>query len=341
MIPSHGTPRVSVLLPVRNAAPTLPAALASIKTQTMTDWELLLIDDGSTDETATIAEQHAFDDDRVRVLRQPPLGLVPALARGLAVARGPFIARMDADDVSHPDRLAAQLDLLIARPEIGVASCLVGFGGDAEASRGYSEHVAWLNGLITPEAMALARFIEAPLAHPSTLFRRELIERHGGYRDGPFPEDYELWLRWFDGGVRFAKVNRSLYTWNDAPTRLSRTDSRYAPDAFYATKCVWLARHLSLTLRPERPVWLWGAGRVTRKRFKALESAGCALMGFVDIDPKKIGGSIEGRPVRAPAHIPSEAFVLIGVGNRGARDLILAHLRESGRREGHDFLCVA
>lgn len=335
------SPLVSVLLPVRNGAATLLAAVASIRAQTLADWELLVIDDGSTDHSAELAAGVADGDPRVRIHRHPALGLVAALNHGLDLARAPCIARMDSDDIAHPERLAAQLDLLAARSEIDVVSCLVEYGGDAVVNRGYAEHVRWLNSVLTPEAMALARFIESPLAHPSVVFRRELPGRHGGYRDGPFPEDYELWLRWFHAGVRFAKVERPLLTWNDPPHRLSRTDPRYAHEAFYATKCEWLARHLAHTLSPERPVWLWGAGRITRLRFHALESAFRPFAGFIDIDSKKIGGSILGRPVISADNIPSDAFVLVGVGNRGARADIVAQLRATGRREGGDFLFAA
>ena len=336
-------PVISVLLPVRDAERTLEAAIQSICEQTTSNWELLIVDDGSSDASPAIAEAAAARDgwQRIRVLRRPALGLVAALTAGLKLAKGSFIARMDADDIAMPDRLALQLELLLSRPDIGVASCLVGFGGDAEAGRGYAEHVRWLNTLVTPEAMALSRFVESPLAHPSALFRRELVELHGGYRAGAFPEDYELWLRWFDAGVRFAKVERPLLMWNDSGQRLSRTDQRYRPEAFYAIKCCWLGRHLARTLSPDRPVWLWGAGRITRRRFRALEECWRPFAGYIDIDPKKVGGLIGGRPVVSPDRLPSRALILIGVGNRGARAEIVAHLRATGRREGEDFVCAA
>jgi hypothetical protein len=88
--------------------------------------------------------------------------------------------------------------------------------------------------------MSLRCFVEASVAHPSVMFRRELLEKYGGYRDGPFPQDYELWLRWLEAGVRFGKVDAELLTWNDPPQRLWRTDTRYSVEAFYAIMC----RHL-------------------------------------------------------------------------------------------------
>jgi glycosyltransferase involved in cell wall biosynthesis len=336
-------PPVSVVLPVRNGAATLPAVLNDLRAQTLRRWELVAVDDGSTDGTVELLRNAARGDDRILLHAQPSRGIVAALQHGCAVARGKFIARMDADDAMTPDRLARQAEFLEAHPAIGLVSCRVAFGGDARAQAGYAAHVAWLNTLRTPERIALRRFIEAPVAHPSVMFRRELLVRHGGYADGDFPEDYELWLRWLDAGVRFAKVDAELVRWNDPPHRLSRTDPRYRPEAFYRLKCEYLARWLGKHVASERAVWLWGAGRVTRQRFCALEEAGVRLAGFVDVDRKKWGRQRDGRPVVGPDNLPPRgvAFILAGVGTRGARELIAAELERRGWIEGTDFLLAA
>ena len=336
-------PQVSVVLPVRDAAATLPRALAGIEAQTLRDWELVAVADGSTDATGEILRVAAARDPRVRVLTLGPVGIVGALNAGLAAARAPLVARMDADDESHPERLAAQADLLATQPAVGVVGCLVRFGGDRRAAAGYALHVDWLNSLVTSGQVSMRRFVEAPLAHPSAMFRRSLVEAHGGYRDGDFPEDYELWLRWLDAGVRFAKVPRELLIWHDPPARLSRTDPRYSPEAFFALKAVWLARWLAREIESERRILVWGAGRPTRRRAAHLEAHGVAIAGYIDIDPKKTGRTVGGRPVLAPADLPApgEAFVLAYVASRGARELIGADLARRGWVEGRDYLLCA
>jgi glycosyltransferase involved in cell wall biosynthesis len=338
-----GEPRISVVMPVRDAAATLAAAVESLLAQTEPAWELLAVDDGSTDGSAALLRAYARRDRRIRVLGGERRGLPAALNAGLAAAAGPLIARLDADDACAPERLARQRHHLEARPEVGLVASRVRFGGDPRRAAGYARHVAWTNGLLAHEEIALARFVESPLAHPSVMFRRVLVERLGGYRAGDFPEDYELWLRWLEAGVRMEKLAETLLVWNDSPGRLSRRDPRYGPEAFYRLKGPYLARWLRAN-NPHHPaVLLWGAGRVTRRRARHLVEHGVAVEAFVDVDPRKVGRRLQGRPVLAPAALPppGRAFVVSYVGGAGARDLIEASLRARGYRPGADYILAA
>lgn len=336
-------PRVSILLPVRNGRATLARALDSIGGQTLPDWELVAIDDGSTDGTAEFLQAAARRDPRLRVVLRPAAGLVSSLNAGLAMARAPWIARMDADDEMLPTRLERQAEWLERHPAAGLVSCRVEFGGDRAAAAGYARHVSWINAQLTPEEMALRRFVEAPVAHPSVMFRREWVARHGGYREGDFPEDYELWLRWMEAGVVFHKVPEVLLRWHDPPGRLSRTDPRYGVMAFQAVKAAYLARWLARHVSSDRELWVWGAGRVTRRRLDPLLAEGLRPAGYVDIDPSKQGVHRDGRRVVDPGELPdrAQAFVLGCVGSVGAREQIDAFLRNAGWIEGSDYLFAA
>lgn len=335
-------PLVSVVLPARNAAATIARAVASVQSQTLRDWELLAIDDGSKDATRFILIEMAQLDPRIRVLRTKA-GIPGALNAGIAAATGEFVARMDADDESAPDRLEKQAAFLAANPLIGLVGTRVDFGGDPVQAEGYALHVEWVNTLLTPEEIALNRFIESPFAHPSVMFRRHLVDDHGGYREGDFPEDYELWLRWMDAGVPMAKLPETLLTWHDLPSRASRTDPRYSPEAFYKLKAFWLAEWLQRELEPTRGVWIWGAGRPTRQRAANLTDHGIKIAGYIDVDAKKTGKLVGGVPVVSPDELPPQetSFILGYVGVRGARELHRAVLEKSGRREGRDFLMCA
>jgi hypothetical protein len=176
------------------------------------------------------------------------------------------------------------------------------------------------------------------------MIRRNVFRDHGGYRDGPFPEDYELWLRWLERGVVMGKVPEVLLRWHDPPSRLSRRDPRYSAEAFFQVKAPYLARWLRDHVAPERRRILWGAGRRTRRRAEWLESEGVEFSAYVDIDPDKQGPRRDGRVVLSPAAVAPlrEAVFLIGyVGSRGAREFQRAFLLEHGWQEGKDFIVAA
>lgn len=247
-------PSISVLVPVWNAAADggcrLRAAFGSLFAQSnapqapLPPLEILAVDDGSDDATPAVLHDLAREDERLRIVRIPHGGIARALAAGLEAARGELIARMDADDIAHPQRLARQTAHLRRQPELDVSACRVRFGGDAHTAYGFAHYVAWQNSLRSHEEMARNRFRDTPICHPSAMFRRSAVERFGGYADGDFAEDWELWLRWFHAGARMEKLPEELLVWNDPPGRLTRTDARYADGANNALRARWLSLHL-------------------------------------------------------------------------------------------------
>lgn len=336
-------PKVSVVLPVRNGAATVEAAIASLQSQTFPHFEVIAVNDGSQDDTGEILHRLAEHDPRIRPLSQPPKGIVPALWAGLEHARAGMIARMDADDLCAPNRLERQMDFLAAHPGVGLVGSLVEFGGDRDRQAGYAAYVDWLNSMVTTEEILCNRFVESPLAHPSVLFRRRCLEIGGTYRDGAFPEDYELWLRWLEAGIRMAKVPEPLLTWNDPPGRLSRTHERYSMAAFYECKAEYLARWLARNNPLHPDIHVWGSGRLTRKRAELLVAHGIRIVGYIDLDPRSIGQTIHGRPVLSSEQMPppGRAFVVSYVGKRGARDGIRARLNQAGYEELKHYIMAA
>ncbi|WP_269540036.1 glycosyltransferase [Cerasicoccus fimbriatus] len=335
-------PQVSVLLPVRNAEDTLELAVRSIMAQSLYAWELLLVDDHSTDSTGAIARKLSQADPRIRCQMNPGRGIVDALNFAIQSSEGRYLVRMDADDIATFHRLETQIRFLEENPDIGIVGSCVTYIGDREKFLGYANYVDWINSLITPADIERYRFVESPFAHPSVAFRRSVVEEFGGYKNGDFPEDYELWLRWADAGVRMGKCPEFLLHWRDSETRLSRTDPRYDVDVFYQLKAYYLHRWLKRTFA-RRELYVWGAGRTTRKRLQHLRRLGVKVAAFIDIDPNKIGQEIEGISVRSPDELPEPgpAGVIIYVGSRGARELIEQGLQTRGYRLGVDYIPAA
>ena len=187
------TPEMSVLMPVYNAERWLAEAVESVLAQTLTDFELIAIDDGSIDGSAAILAGFAARDSRVRVVRQPVnAGLTNALIAGYSRARGDLIARMDADDVCHRDRFRAQRDFLAGSPRhVLVGSLLVCIDECGRPTR--SPPLPCAAGAI--DAWHMSGRGDA-VAHPAVVFRRGAYEAAGGYRPEFEPaEDFDLWLR--------------------------------------------------------------------------------------------------------------------------------------------------
>ena len=335
-------PTVSVLLPVRNGDRWLEDSLASLARQTLPDFEVIAVDDGSSDGSGDLLENWAERDRRITVIHQPAQGLVAALNRGFEHCRAPLVARMDADDISHPRRLELQAAHLTSRPEVGVVSCLVRHFPSHRVATGFRLYEDWLNSLRNHDEMERERFIESPVAHPSAMVRREVLTEVGGYRDAEWAEDHDLWLRLFEAGTIFAKLDQFLFFWREHGERLTRTDPRYSVPNFLKCKAHYLARG---PLAGSGKTVLWGAGQTGRRLSKFLIEEGVAIAAVVDIDPAKIGGTLRGIPVVAPDDLPERlgvgTVVLAAVASRGARDLIRIRLNELGLEEGSTFWCVA
>lgn len=334
------SPPVSILLPVRDGAEHLPEAIASLDTQTLTDFEVIAVDDGSTDVTPDLLAAWADRDPRVSVVGQEPKGIVAALEHARSHARGRYVARMDADDVAEPRRLEAQLRLMEHRPELSGCGGLVRYFPDEIVRAGARRYEAWINGLVEPDQIEEAIFVECPLAHPTFFLRSDALESAGGYRETRGPEDYDLLLRMWARGHRFGKVPQVLLRWREDPERLSRTDPRYAPEAFLGTKIRYLTATL---LRGGRGAVIWGSGPVGKAVSRSLQDEGVSVEAFVDLDPRKIGQEIHGAPV-----LDTEAGLAVGgplhlaaVGQEGARDRITALLESVGKRAMEDFVAVA
>lgn len=334
------TPEVSVLLPYRDAQDTLPEALESVLGQSGVELELLAVDDGSRDESPALVARRAARDPRLRALSGDGRGLVSALNRALAEARAPLLARMDADDVSLPGRFLAQVQRM-RRETQALAALGTGVRAFPEGAvaEGMRRYVAWQNGLLAPEEHRAQLFVESPLCHPSVMLRSDALRQVGGFRAGPFPEDYDLWLRLDAAGFSLGKLPEVLLLWRHHPRRATLTDPRYARKHFLPLKAPHLARRIH-----ERglPVEVWGAGQAGRRLLRELERHGVRASRFLDLDPKKIGGHARGIPIEhyGTLHEPGRRLVLVALAARGARDLARADLDARGYREGRDYLCA-
>lgn len=338
-------PVVSVLMPARDAARTLPAALGSVLRSVDCDLEVVLVDHASRDATADIARAAAARDPRVRVISAAAeLTLAEVLEHGRHACRAPYIARMDADDLMHPRRLHADVAVLERCPDIGVVACRTRLFPSDRVGAGMQAYVRWQNTLLTHEDHARDIWIEQPFCHPATTLRAAALEQVGGYRAGWFPEDYDLYLRLFLAGVRFLKRPVVHHGWREHARRVTHTNGRSHRDAFASVKARYLQTKYQLS---ERQVFIAGAGKEGGRIARSLAHYGVRPHCFFDVSPARIGRMRYGVPVLAREQMQEErtrvprAFCIGAVGTSGARGGVRQHLADAGFVEGVDAVVVA
>src|SRR5262245_19249794 len=329
-------PRVSVLLPARNAAATLPAALRSLGRQTFRDWECVVVDEGSEDDTGAIA---GAADPRVMVVATPSTGLVGALTHGLAHCRAEYIARMDADDVMRRDRLACQVAALDAAPHLAGVGGHVRFFPRSGMTDGLRAYEHWLNRIDSPARVRAEAFVECPVAHPTLMLRRTVLSAVG-YRARGWPEDYDLVLRLLAAGHEIGVIPRCLLGWRDGPTRLTRSHPAYALERITACKAAFLAGGL---LAGAEHYVLWGYGGTGRALHRALRRHGKQPSHIVEVHAGRLGNRIHGAAVVPPdalAALPKGRLVA-SVAGMVARAQIRQFLATLGWIETRDYVCAA
>lgn len=346
-------PEVSVLLPCYNAERFLSAGLESLLAQTYSNFEVIAIDDGSEDATRDLLEEAARQDRRVRVARQPHQGIAAALRAGTELARGSLVARMDADDLSHRDRLMLQVRYLRKHPDTDVVGSRIRMIPRENLTEGLLRYEHWVNGVMSHEEILRDLFVESPIPHPSVVMRRDALDQVSGYRDVGWPEDYDLWMRMAQRGCHFAKVPEVLLEWRDWPGRASRVDETFGTESFHALKEHYL---LETHLAGRCPFGIWGAGPIGKRWARALVARGRQVRYFIDLDPRKIGKKIHEALVVSPADLERlrGTFVLVAVGAlsrhrtqttedrwMAARDEIREQLEDAGFEERRDFICIA
>ena len=328
-------PRVSIVLPVFNAEETIAEALESCLQQSMKSFEVVVVLDGCTDRSGEIVS--SYGDPRIRVIEKEHQGVRQASEEAMAASRAPIIARMDADDISHPDRLAWQYDFLASSPDFSAVS-----GGvhllDPQGE-GMQRYVDWVNELLTAEDVARERFVECPVIQPSLMVRRCAFEAVDGYRKVEWAEDHDLFLRMMRSGMRIGKVEETVLSWRDSQGRLTRNHPAYAEEQVWRMK----AHHLSLEPGvSKRGVAICGAGPIGKRLARMLKQEGVQVRGFFEVNPRRVGEKIGGVPVAGQGEFGKRwrnAVLLSAVGVEGGRERVREVAGAEGYTEGVDFWC--
>ena len=339
--------QVHVAIPVRGVGRWLNEALRSLQQQTFTDWQATVVVDSSADEndpSAAIAQRWAQEEPRIRILQPGRVGLPEALniaTRGAADA--PLLARLDGDDLCHPERFSEQVAFLEANLDVGILDCRAeSFRApeDGPLPLGMLRYQQWHDRIENHEDFKREFLVENPVCHPAVMMRSEVLalldDPRAPYRANDCPEDYDLWLRLLRCGVRFHKLPRALLRWRDHDRRSTRTNDIYKKAAFFRAKWEHFEHRV---LAQAGSIAVCGGGREGRRWIRALAEAGRLPVAVADINQKAIGSTRHGAPVVALEQLSryQPDLALIAVGTAGARTAIEGVLRNMKIR----YLAVA
>ena len=244
-------PLVSILTPFKNTAQFLPECIISIREQTYSNWELLIVNDGSADDSYEIVRSYADQDSRIKLFNNDGEGIIEALRLAYRHSSGDLITRMDSDDIMTPDKLEVLAGNLKTYGKRHVAIGLVKYFSGRGISDGYNKYERWLNALTKEGQNYSEIYKECVIPSPCWMIHREDLERCDAFKPDRYPEDYDLTFRFYEQGYQCIPCGKLLHYWRDYDTRTSRTHEHYAQNYFLNIK---LHYFLKLDFDASRPL---------------------------------------------------------------------------------------
>lgn len=283
-------PRVSIFTPFKNTEAFLPACLNSIINQSYTNWELLLINDHSTDNSLNIAKIFAQKDSRIKVYNNNGNGIIKALQTGYLHATGTLITRMDSDDIMTPDKLEVLVTNLQKYGRGHIALGKVFYFSNTQISDGYKKYETWINGLTATGSNFIEIYKECVIPSPCWMIHKDDFEIAGGFNSDIYPEDYDLTFRFYKHNFKPIACDKVIHLWRDYSSRSSRTQTNYSQLSLLDIRAAYF---LKLDYDPNRPLVIWGAGNKGKFIAKKLIKKNVPFYWICD-NPNKINKSIYG-----------------------------------------------
>ncbi|OIQ29127.1 MAG: glycosyl transferase family 2 [Bacteroidetes bacterium MedPE-SWsnd-G2] len=329
------TPLISIIIPFKNTGKYLEVCLQSIITQTHKNWELLIVDDNSSDNSFEIVNQFAQTDHRITLLKSKGTGIIDALQTGYAMAKGEFITRMDSDDRMEHDKLKTMISQLLEYGTGHIALGLVSYFSENGVGNGFMEYETWLNQLTSEGKNFQSIYKECVIPSPCWMVHKTDFDACGGFNSNIYPEDYDLAFRFYKHNYKCIPCNQVLHYWRDYGERASRNDSNYSKNSLLDIK---LKYFIALELNTAIPLVLWGAGQKGKRMAQQLIDQNIEFNWICD-NPKKIGKDIYGKkllPFNQLKQLENPQSI-ITVANKTAQQEIRLYLQSLGKKEMEDY----
>ena len=292
-------------MPVHNAAPYLEDCLDSIILQSFENWELLAVDDFSTDSSFSILAKYAKQDNRISVHRNNEKGIIPALRKALAQSVGQHITRMDADDIMPREKLSVMQAACC--PGTVVTGKVEYFRSDGELGDGYARYANWLNDLVDSDSHWNEIYKECVIPSPAWMMDINTLKEIGAFDSSIYPEDYDLVFRMYARRLNVIGLDSVLHRWRDHGSRASRNDANYEDNRFLDLK---LMHFLAIDFNDKSNLALWGAGRKGKYCARWLIEKGVPFSWHTD-NPRKQDVDIYGKVLRSPSEMASKTQCIL------------------------------
>ncbi|MDG1477366.1 MAG: glycosyltransferase [Vicingaceae bacterium] len=328
-------PLVSIIMPVKNTAQFLEQCLDSIIGQSYQNWELLAVDDGSSDNSFSILETYSNNDNRVKPLKNNGKGIIEALRLAYLKSSGEFITRMDSDDMMTLDKLSVMSSNLLQKGEGNIAIGLVKYFSENELGEGFKNYEQWLNGLTQNGTNFSEIYKECVIPSPCWMVYRSDFEKCDALRPNTYPEDYDLTFRFYINGLKPIACDKILHHWRDYATRTSRTDENYADNTFITIKAKYF---LQQEYDSSKNLVVWGAGRKGKSLAKILIEKNIEFQWICD-NPKKIGKHIYDKEMLGFNELEKieNAQSIVTVANSTAQEEIKKHFEDLKQKAMKDY----
>ncbi|APY00018.1 glycosyltransferase [Lacinutrix venerupis] len=328
-------PLISILIPFKNTELFLGECLDSIINQTYSNWELLIIDDNSTDNSYSLVESYTKKDTRIKLFKNEGSGIINALKLAFSKSKGTYITRMDSDDIMPNIKLETLLKNLQQHGKCYIATGLVSYFSAEGISDGYRKYETWLNKLTSKGTNYSEIYKECVIPSPCWMISREDLLNIDAFNPTRYPEDYDLTFRFYQANYKIIPCNQTLHFWRDYGTRASRTDANYAENSFIDIKLYYF---LKLDYNKEQPLVIWGAGNKGKAIARKLNALNIPFYWICD-NPKKIGKHIYNVEMKPFQYLETLKHFqcIVSVANNEEQQTIRAYFLKLNKKSMTDY----
>lgn len=327
---------ISILIPFKNTQAFIANCISSIQKQTYTNWELIMINDASTDNSYEIVNAFAEEDSRILLLQNSGSGIIDALQVAFKHSKGYFITRMDSDDLMQPNKLDVLASNLSSHGKQHVAIGLVNYFSENGVSDGYKKYETWLNGLTKTGANYSEIYKECVIPSPCWMLHKDDLIACDAFNPNRYPEDYDLAFRFYKHKYKCIPCHDVLHNWRDYSYRTSRTHEHYAQNYFLDIK---LHYFLEIDYNPKKTLVVWGAGQKGKKIAQTFIKKNIPFQWICD-NPKKIGKHIYDKILKPFQHLESISNTqsIITVANENSQKEIKQYMQKINCKPVEDYI---